>query len=420
LTQLTPAQTKRGMVVSVVEGSIWAFWFNLIANNFMTGYLLHLGASNQQIGLLAALGPLSTLFMLVGSYVLGFLSRRMPYLMGMVIGHRLLWTIGGFVPLFLPRSAWVWTYLGLYFSAGLCNAVAALAWQTIMADLVPADVRGRYFGMRSAWVQTFSILATLAGGWYLDRHPGQAGWTAVYAAAMAFAIINMISLLFYVEPPYMRRKPESPFRHLLLPFRSRSFSVVVIFAAALALVSSMVGPFYGVTMIKTLKLNYGLIAQLSAASTVAGITAAALLGRMLDRVGEHRIIGLLPLGSLIQPLLWLVIRPNSYILLFLVHILGGVVGTLQGITITNLTYRMSPRADRAVYLAVFFAVSGIGGTVAPILGGWVFTGLGLPALLGLTAAGFALLVGLWWAWGYRGVLPGMKVNEEESSDATAS
>lgn len=392
----TPRLARQGMTVAVVEGAVYSVWFALIGNNFLPAFLLHLGATNEQVGLTASLVPLSQLSMLLAAYLLAWLPRRKPLLMTTGYLHRVLWSLAGFLPLFLPRSTWVWSYLGVYFVASIAVSLAIPGWQSMMADMVPPETRGRYFGVRSAIAQTATVLTTLAAGWYLDRHAGYDGFRVLYLVALVAGLTNVSCFFFQPEPPYERRRPSSLVAHLLLPLRAPLFRSVVLWAAGLSLAGAMATPFYAVQMLKELHVSYALFSQVTAAGMVAGVAANLLLGRSVDRAAGQ-VLGWLPLAGLAVPVAWLFIGRESTGLLFATMALQGAVTAIQLLSLTNLSFGTSPRTDRPIYLAMFSAVGGLGGFVAPILGGWLSEQLGFRVVLWATVAAYGAVAVWWWA-----------------------
>lgn len=393
--RLSPQQSRLAMRAAIVEGALYAVFTGAIGGNLLTAFLIDLGASNSQVGLLSALGPITNLSTLFAAYLLAGLTRRKPFMVGMAFIHRVLWALAGFVPLLLPRSAWVWTYLAVYFLAYFGISLAGPAWQSIMADTISPEQRGRYFGLRNAVVQVSTVLTVLLAGRYLDAHPGYAGFRGLYLVALVAGLMNVTAFLVQPEPPYVRRKPDGLLRHIALPFRSRPFVVAALFSAGLSMVGAMVSPFYTVQMVRVLGLSYGSVALFSAVSTVSAILANLGLGRWVDRIGEEGVLGILPLLSILPPALWLVIGPDSAILLYAVSVLQGVIGALQALVIFNVNIGIAPREDRPIYLAVFSAITGVGGFLAPILGGALTDRYSLLPLLWLTIAGYLLLALLW-------------------------
>ncbi|HYG56862.1 MAG TPA: MFS transporter, partial [Symbiobacteriaceae bacterium] len=215
--------------------------------------------------------------------------------------------------------------------------------------------------------------------------------------SLVAGVVNVSAFFWQPEPPYVRRPPESPMLHLTLPFRSTSFLWAIGFATAVTIASALVLPFYGVAMIKTMHLSYSLIARLMVVATVSGIVANLTLARLLDRLGLHRVLGALPALLALTPLLWLAIGPQSFALLYLAHVLQGAGVAMQLLVLSNLNFGMSPRADRPIYLAVFSSLSGLGGFVAPIVGGWVLGRFGFTVLL-WSAMGCCVAAALLWQW----------------------
>jgi len=394
--QWTPQLARRGMTMAIAEGSLYVIWFNLIGNNFLTGFLLHLGATNSQVGLTAALPPLSNLVMLVAAFMLARLPRRLPLLITGAWIHRPLWTLAGFIPLVLPQGAWVWTYLACYFVANVAVALSVPPWQSMMADTVPADIRGRFWGFRAAFLQSVGIAVTLAAGRYLDHHPGYAGFKALYAVGVLFALANLCTWWFTPEPPYAPgTHPDSFFKHIMVPLRSRTFRWTVAVSASLTLAYGIAAPFYTVRMLKDLSLSYGTVSLVSSVGAVAAVVASYLLGRVLDRVGVHRALGFLPPLFLLAPVPWFFIKAESLVLLYTAIIVLNVLTAAQNLVIFNLNFVISPQEGRPVYLAVYSACNGLGGFVAPLIGSRILSGAGFSALLVVTILAYLAILALW-------------------------
>ena len=66
---LTPAVVRRGLRLSIVEGSLSNIHVTVCAGAFLTGFALLLGAGDFELGLIAALPFLGQLFQFVGAYL---------------------------------------------------------------------------------------------------------------------------------------------------------------------------------------------------------------------------------------------------------------------------------------------------------------------------------------------------------------
>ncbi len=113
---------------------------------FLTGFTLYLGANAFQIGLLAAIPALLTSFgFLAGILVNQLKQRRTPTVLASGTARGLF-----FIPailLLLNHKMGIGNFLIL---VGIVNGLLTIAnnmWIGWMSDLVPKDMRGRYFGI---------------------------------------------------------------------------------------------------------------------------------------------------------------------------------------------------------------------------------------------------------------------------------
>src|SRR5215216_7202221 len=73
---LPPAVVRRGLRLSIIEGSLSNIHVNVCAGAFLTGFALMLGAGDFELGLIAALPFLGQLFQFVGAYLEERLGER--------------------------------------------------------------------------------------------------------------------------------------------------------------------------------------------------------------------------------------------------------------------------------------------------------------------------------------------------------
>jgi MFS family permease len=89
-------------------------------------------------------------------------------------------------------AAWIW--LGLYAAH---YGLAEGGQRAIMAELVPADMRGRAYGIQLAVEGGAILIANVAFGYAYDR----IGASIAFAAAGGVAILGAVLLLLVVPAP---------------------------------------------------------------------------------------------------------------------------------------------------------------------------------------------------------------------------
>ncbi len=104
-------------------------------------------------------------------------------------------------------------------------------------------------------------------------------------------------------------------------------------------------------------------------STIASLLALRPWGALIDRFGNKTAMRFaLVLGGL-NPLLWVLVTPQRYGLLFLEAASSGIMWSGAGIVATNFVLAVAPDDRRQVYAAVFGAFSGLAMMVSTLLSG---------------------------------------------------
>ncbi|HVB10210.1 MAG TPA: MFS transporter [Bacillota bacterium] len=371
MSQVPLAAARRGMRMSVIEGSLYSLWFGLLAGNYLTGLLLHLHATGFDLGVAAALPSLAMLPQ-VGfvAWVRSVADRRW-ICGGLGALHRLGWALGGLLALFLKHPWDLIVFECCYGVAWLGQGPINVAWAAYMDDIVAMPVRGRYFGWRTGVTQAAALVGVLIGGWILQAQPGTRGFAFLLLAGLLAGAANVAMWPLHprvpaparAAPPPDRAPGESVASHRGPHRRAAVFFAVWMFVQSLAV------PFYPVALLGPLRLNFGELALLSAAAGLATVLAAAAVGRWQDRRGELEVSSY-GMALLAAPplLLWAALRGGVPVLV-LAHVMFGVGTGLVMVSSFTLNLRLAPAGDREGQLAVWYAASGLGSLVAPLLAG---------------------------------------------------
>ena len=156
--------------------------------DFMAPLALALKASTGQIGLLASLPNLALAISQLGSpYISERLGSRKALIIPVVLVQALLWLPILLLPQLFEGNA-VWWLIALFTAGSVFGAFGNPAWGSMMADLVPVAMRGRYFGLRNKIGGMFLLGGFLIGGAVLElsgRH-AMIGFSVLLGGAMLF------------------------------------------------------------------------------------------------------------------------------------------------------------------------------------------------------------------------------------------
>ena len=122
-------------------------------------------------------------------------------------------------------------------------------------------------------------------------------------------------------------------------------------------------------MLVNLETGFVIAALHGVAVAVVRIAAAPAWGRAVDRLGARPVLIFCSFGIAAVPAIWLFATPHFLWPLALEAVLAGVLWGGHGIAAIDLTIHLSPRRERAFYVAVFGATGGLGFAVASIAAG---------------------------------------------------
>lgn len=396
---------RRALRLSIWDGVFANLYGNLTGGVFLVGYMLALQASEIQIGLLAAFPLVANVAQLFSTYLIQLLGRRRPLALFGGACARLVWlvVIAASVSPVAPGPLLLLSLCVVALSQ-VGTAVNNLAWISWMADLVREEVRGRYFGLRNAILGGVALLATLAGGQFLDAwkaghpHGELAALRVLFLVGVVCGVISLFIQARIYEPPLQEGKDAQPFaRRLLLPVRDANFRRFLLFIIAWNVGVYLCGPFFAVYMLKHLRLSYTAVTFYAVLSSVMDLLSVQLWGRLSDRLTNTRVLFLCSFFVALVPFGWIFTNSDSLLLIGLLHMQGGLFWSGIHLCTANLVLKISPAANRSVYYSAFNAVAGVVAVAAPILGGAALEQL--PGLLGAAAAGWSPFVVLFFVSG---------------------
>ena len=382
-----PADAARRSLVA-----LFASTFAELAGLFMFGPLLLLtlkarGLDTAAIGAFAALQWAGLLA--ATPFASAWVQRLGPRRALLVSGAVPLVTVTGMVATY-QWEGMLWLWAGLCFIGGLASALRWILAEATVAELAPAERRGRVMGLFAMMIGlTFMagpalLSALLAAGIGLAA----AGWVAVALVALGLLLLWPVHM---PAPP-----PQQPSDSALVGWRG---TWAALRAAPIVMLTGFVGGFFESGLAGLLPL-YGLLLGFSAALSALLVSASGLgstvlalvAGEGADRLPVQRLRQACA-AACIAATLALPLVPSWPPLAGLIAMVWGGAGAAlytlamvqigarhQGVALVNST---------AVLVLAYTA----GGMLAPAAGGLMLQwspGLGFPALLLVVAA-----LGLW-------------------------
>jgi MFS family permease len=395
---------RRHLLVATMEGFPAVIIFQLLGGPFLTGYLLYLGATSTEIGLVLAITTVVNIIQILMAILMQKFSNRKRMLIIFGSLHRLLWPTVGFIPFLFPKDLWVIMYIVLYTAAHLGNAAGAVVWTSLISDAVPGPVRGRYFGMRNTILGAVSSLALFVGGQILDRYPGGQGFQYLFIISGICAVLNIIAYFLYPNPPFEPSTESNPVGMIGKPLKDHAFLKAILFLSAWLFVQGLTVPLFSYVMLKLMHINYQTVSLITVVHTLVMMGSYYVWGSLNARYNAQTLLlWSLPIIAA-ACLLWgaLAFVP-PLVVLFAIHIVLGIgLGGFNQMVFA-FTIGDTPKSERPMYVAIYSALTGFAAFLGPIFGGkgyalieeaplWVQV-YGVSTLVGFVLLVLGLLVG---------------------------
>ncbi|PYI53180.1 MFS transporter [Paenibacillus flagellatus] len=361
------------MLAATFEGIPAIILFQLLGGPFLTGYLLYLGASSFQIGIVLAIPSMANMLQIVGALLIQrFTNRKLAF--ALLCGlHRILWVLTGAVPFVFPREFGVAAYIAVCVLGFVGQAIGSVFWTSLIADMVPARVRGRYFGIRNTILWAGGCLAILVFGQLLDRLPEPRGFHVLYAVAAVCAVLDIVFFLRYPNPPFEKSGQTGMGAMLAVPFRHKPFRKAMLFISLWLFVQGISVPFFNYVMLDVMHIGYRWISVATMTQNVAMMAGYYMWGNLNAKYATKTLLfWTLPVIAA-SCMTWglLPMLPDIPVLLA-VHLLIGIgVGGFNQLMF-NYVVGDTPKGERPMFVAVFYAMTGLAGFLGPTLGGSVY------------------------------------------------
>ena len=370
----TLQRSLRMVIVAIAFGMVF---FAITTGSPLTGFARKLGAGDFLFGVLMALPIVGGVFQLVTAYWLEKLRRRKKIFMIACFLQRAVWLPIAFVPFFIPPH-WpglrIWVVISLLCLSSFGSSVSSVPFLSWMGDLVPDQIRGRYFSRRNAISTVSASIGGLAAGYFLDLNNNFTGFAIVFTAAALFGIVDILCFIWVKEPPFTSGESVPFTKMMTMPFRERNFRRYMFFWAAWSFGVNVTGPFFSVYLLENLRLHYlEIVLCTQLVSSLATVLFARMWGRLADTHGSKPVMMLCGLGAMTLPCFWLLPAARAAYTLWVVagiNFLGGAFWS--GIDVTNLHLLLScsPEKNRSMFIAGFNMFTAlIGGVLAYLAGG---------------------------------------------------
>ncbi len=372
-------RVEKSLSASVKDGVLFSIMTGL-GDYYMAPLLLFYGASDATIGLLTILPQsFAALAQLLLSRTAGMWRKRKMFVAVGCMLHAFFWLLQLCVLLSpLDGSAKIALALGLFTVYIGWNALISPVWSGWMADLVPEERRGAFFGFRNRATGLALFLSTLAGGVVLGAFGSDValGFGVLFIAAFAARLGSSWYLSRMDEAGGAGEFREVKWRHLLFHHAMGNMRLFIATVSLMSFGVYMAAPFFAVFMLRDLHMSYMEYGVLISAALLAKIISFRYWGGLADRFGNRAVLVATGLLLVVVPLPW-VVMPEFWVL-FLAQLFSGFAWSGFELVTFNYALSSAQREQRVSMMSRYSVFSNVGIVGGAITGSVLVSGV-LPA-----------------------------------------
>ncbi len=390
------------------------FWldglFAAASDNFYISYVvlfaLAYGATNGQVGWLTAVANLvGALALFPGAKLIEIVGKRKPIVVWSGGGvARFMLLLLALFPLFVTSPFWaIVIIVVLNGIRALAANLANPAWTSMVADIVPDLIRGRYFGSRNVAMGIAALVVVPLAGYIInvanERFESEIiGYQIILLLAFLVGMISTILFQKIKEPA-----PNSAISHkhqkgdLRRAIRhSPGYLGLVASAFVWNLALQIAAPFFNVYLVEEFGASTTIIGVLIAISSLTALFGQRVFGRLLDSRGSIWVQMVCGFIIPVLPFAWMFITAPWQV--GFINALGGFVWAGYNLATFNLLLILTPDEQRPRAVALYQTAVFISAVVGPLLGGYLADAVSFKLLFGLSGAGRLLGMVLFYAF----------------------
>ncbi|MEP6516902.1 MFS transporter [Microcoleus vaginatus] len=403
--KISKREIRTSLKALTSEGGFATVFSSIIGGALLSNFLLDIGASTVEIGLLASIPQLTNLLQPLGAYLGDRTNSRNWYSLLIFGSSRLLWLL--IVPgIWLVGSSrmaghqLVVLTLAIIWVTNIMEALGRASFFSWMAVLVPDRLRGRYFGFRNSVVTLTNLIAVPLLGLAVSKWPG--GSLSGFGAVLVVGIVlGIISLGFHfwmtdVNPQLLQAADSdtdhgSPWAAVFSFFKNANFLRFLFYSGLWSFAVNVSAPFFNLYLLGNLNLDVSVVTLYNSLGAGANLLMLMFWGKLADRIGNRPLMIMVGILVALTPLLWLEAGTTPFFLWVwfpLLHIVAGGTWAAIDLCSGNLMMSVTPLRNQSIYFAIAAAVPGITGAIGITVGGFVasLTGFGgLPMAFALSA-----------------------------------
>jgi MFS family permease len=387
------------LTAQIKHNLYWFFFDGLFASasdnivvTYVTLYILALGATRAQVGLMSSFSSFTcALVLLPGAILVERYGHRKEFTMAFGGGvARLAILVLALLPMFVRGQAIVLAAIALSVMRDAFGNLSFPGWVSVTADVVPMEGRGRFFASRNFIMGVTGMLAILLAGELITRTSVPLGYQIALGLAFVIGLASTFSFGHLQDPMGILAHARAPgllsLRTVLQDMQANpSFLALSLVMTFWNFSLNIAGPFFNVYMVENLKFTASMVGITSIVGSVASLLIQRRMGHLSDKWGPRKVqlifmflIPLLPFSWMFVTQFWHAVLLNTF---------SGALWGAFNLVSFNFLLTLTPDVQRARFSAFYQILVMLALAGGAALGAWVVTVWGYPAIFLCSAIG---------------------------------
>lgn len=346
-----------------------------ITLTYLTLFVLSLGASSSDIGLMTALASLSaTVLLIPGAMLVDKIGNRKKIILisgGFASNFCLL--LLSLIPFIIKGPGVVYGAIALKVIMDGLRNFSMPAWVSLTGDVIPLSWRGRYFATRNFVMGFAAMIMTYTIGQLITWLGEPIGYQWSLFLAFIFGIISasfFSRIRDYRDIDHQIPKQSYSLVSLFQTLKTdQNFLALCIFIALWTFSLNIAGPFFNVFLVKDLSATASIIGVVAVVGKISSMPAQRFFGPLVDRWGPRKLMRLMAFLIPIMPFSWYFIQAPWQAIP--INFIGGILWAAMNLAAFNMLLESSPQDQRARYSAMYQMAIAISAAVGASLGGFI-------------------------------------------------
>ncbi|OGV74156.1 MAG: hypothetical protein A3K19_21010 [Lentisphaerae bacterium RIFOXYB12_FULL_65_16] len=365
----------------IYTGAMGNIWATLISGIFFVYFGTAIGLTSFQWGLMSGISSWLIAAQLVSASMTQRTGQRKLIWFLFAVAERSVRLAGILVSLWLWHAGWEHAGIALIIAICLANLFGTMSsppWLSWLADIIPEETHGRFWGRRAAWIAVCVVAVSVPAGLFIDRIPEAHRLDATVLIFVVGTVIGLLDLLIHgtlPEPPPVVSDRHHFLHDVMVPLRDVGFRPWLIFNTCWTFSMTLGGALATIYFVQDLGIKNNFLGGaivITSFTLLGSIATGSWSGKLVDRLGPKRVLfwGHLVWGFL--PLFWVFAVPATALYwLGTASIVGGMSSTAATTAASKLITRFPPAERRAMYVAVSTSLANFAGGLGVMTAGWV-------------------------------------------------